>query len=63
MWRIEALEGGKHAANATVNCDFPHPEKVTKFPWPPEFTDALREIFTIMGIVSGSYPCCASSVS
>ena len=39
------------ASNAT--CDVG--SEVIKFPWPPEFSDALREIFAVMGIVSGPY--------
>lgn len=46
--RIDALEACA-ASNSTSTCDVG--SAVIKFPWPPEFSDALRDIFAIMGVV------------
>ena len=39
------------------------PWQVIKFPWPPEFSDALRDIFAIMGVVSAAYIYCSTPCS
>ena len=49
MYNIACEMRVTHRSSRTI------PWQVIKFPWPPEFSDALRDIFAIMGVVSAAY--------